>query len=186
PRAYSGMASGRGLLSQVNALRQATAREAASGSAEARALLRRLTDTNRQLSPLLLDRAAPPAGRVAALVRERDELRRQLARALPRLDATRLERFDPDELCRLLPPGAAFLDLVRFLDMPTHTEVLKGAQRTIRYAALVVSAGCRASFVDLGEAAPIDRAVTAWRDALTSGAKQDAPAAEVARLVWRP
>src|SRR5262249_47309624 len=122
--------------------------------------------------------------RVGALTREAGELHRRLERALPALDIARLESFDPDELCRLLPPGSAFIDLVRFVDFSTPAD--KKEVERFRYTAFALAPGRRAAFIALGEAALIDRAIHAWREAITSGTDHRKAAAEVARLVWRP
>jgi CHAT domain-containing protein len=66
---------------------------------------------------------------------------------------------------------------------------LQGERRTSRYAAFVVAKDRAAVRVELGEAAPLEKAWAAWHDAITKGApeeKERQAAAALAKFIWDP
>jgi CHAT domain-containing protein/tetratricopeptide (TPR) repeat protein len=112
---------------------------------------------------------------------------RELGALLPasaRADA--LARSAAADLQKRLPADAAVVDFLRY----THFERDRdkpgkaGEKRPSRYLAFVVTRGAVA-WADLGAAADIESAVTAWRGAINSG--KEIPAAvpaKVRALVW--
>jgi CHAT domain-containing protein/tetratricopeptide (TPR) repeat protein len=189
--AYAAVWPTRGALAHWLGYRRAAARAAADP--QAANLARRVAQARRALAALLLARAAPGPGqaqRVRLLGEEKERLEKELARALPAFAAFRGgERSTPEDLRRALPPGGAFLDLLRYGRFKFGPGG-KGKRRTACYVAFVVHRDRPVCRVDLGPAAPIDAALTAWRRALAApgdraGAGPD-PAGTLRRLVWEP
>jgi CHAT domain-containing protein len=95
-------------------------------------------------------------------------------------------------LVEALPADAAFVDFYRYTDFAQDPAVKgdKGEKRTPRYVAFVVRHGRDVARVELGEAAPIERAWARWRQALTAARPEEQAesqaAAALAKLVWEP
>jgi len=120
--------------------------------------------------------AGEPPEAIAAYESERERLERKLARALPGETGERWAG-GIDALRAALPPGAAFVDVYRYV----RWEDGRPAGR--RYGAVVVApAGVHAP-ADLGPAEAVDDAVEAWR-----AGRDDARAtpAALADRVWAP
>jgi tetratricopeptide (TPR) repeat protein/CHAT domain-containing protein len=143
-----------------------------------------LSDTRRALAQALL---APAAGaaqvrHLAELTQLKEERERALARKLPaaaRRGAT--ARQGPADLAGRLPPGSAFLDLIRYYRWGKGKEA--GAWH---YTAFVLRPGQPVVRVELGLAAPIDAALTEWRGEIGRGYDGTDQAATLRRLVWAP
>ncbi len=210
-RAYLGVWQAKGavtrLLAERRAIRRlglgpmATGRDGCDSTASEAARLSRmweeLGDTEARLGRLLFDEHEEPAVRaeaVSARAARDAELRRELTRRVPefrRQDA--LRRLGPDALARLLPPGSAFVDIIRYEDF------LAGTGAAPRYAAFVLVPGREPLRAELGPAAPIDEAVGKWRDAVvlwdpfrtieqrgSLEAASDGEGSKLRRLVWEP
>jgi tetratricopeptide (TPR) repeat protein len=156
-----------------------------------------LRDTDARLAHLLLDDREQPAVRdeaMKALEARHAELQRELARRLP---AFRRQdeggRRGPEELAGRLPPGSAFVDIIRYED------ILAGAEAAPRYAAFVLAPRGKPLRAELGPAAPIDDALREWRRAVTGWAPghprqvrseleevSGAQGLTLRRLVWEP
>ena len=69
-----------------------------------------------------------------------------------------------------LPPGAAFIDLLRYEDFDLRPGPARqgGRAETPSYVAFVVARGRPAQRVELGPAAPIERTVGRWRREITA------------------
>jgi tetratricopeptide (TPR) repeat protein len=153
-----------------------------------------LLDTRRRLARLLLQPL--PIDSVARSDRDREvqhlsdhkeSLERELSRSLPALDAAQRSPSHPADLQGQLPPHTGFIDLLRYIRFEQDREVAgkAGERRTPCYAAFVVQLGRGIERVELGEAAPIEQALDAWRRAILD--RQDSPAAgRLRRLVWEP
>jgi hypothetical protein len=90
----------------------------------------------------------------------------------------------PQQLSKALLQGTAFIDLVRYIDLDPKIPGKKG--RTPRFVAFLLLSGKAAVRVDLGEAAPIEKAWAAWRDAIVNNRSDRHTAAEFGALVWLP
>jgi CHAT domain-containing protein/tetratricopeptide (TPR) repeat protein len=194
--AYEAVWHGKGALAWwLGQRRLALARAGEPGVVE-------LARVRRDLAALLLAPDAPARdGRLAALARRKEDLERQLARRLPDFArAMGAGRKTPHGLARALPEGSACIDLLRYVrfEYDPARPGLSGERRTPCYAAFVLGRGRTARRVELGPAAPIDRAVALWRAALT-GRRGPAPLAglenegasepperALRRLVWGP
>jgi CHAT domain-containing protein/tetratricopeptide (TPR) repeat protein len=153
-----------------------------------------LLDTRRRLArlllqPLPLDAAARTArdGEVQQLTDRKEYLERELSQSLPVLATAQQGRSRPADLQAQMPPHTAFLDLFRYFRFEQDPQVAgrPGERRTPCYAAFVVQAGRPIERVELGEAAPIEQALDAWRHAILD--RKDSPAADrLRRLVWEP
>src|SRR5204862_7851972 len=119
---------------------------------------------------------------------ERDRLERELAAALPALERWRQrDRLGPEVLSGLLPPEAAFIDFLsymRFQQDPAKKGEA-GETRIDHYAAFVLAPGRPSQRIELGERAPIDAAVTEWRQAIETR-KESSAGDALHRLVWAP
>jgi CHAT domain-containing protein len=162
---------------------------AASADPAARDLAGRLAATRRELAAVLLAPAGPGhAERLRRLGARKEELEKALGRRLPALaQAQRRDRRDPEALRRALPAGTAFVDLLRYVrfDHDPAAPGVRGERRTACYLAFVLSRDRPTRRVELGPAADVEAALTAWRRALTRDGDPGA-AARLRRLVWAP
>jgi CHAT domain-containing protein len=181
-------------LSQAMVTRLIEQRHAAARLAgtEAGQQLDRLRGLRRHTEQLLQNSRMQTDDRdrqLAAVAAERDQLERDLAALIPAWQHWRqLDQLGPADLAKALPPGAAFLEIIRY----AHFEYVdKLEHRTPKYVAFVilnpsVADASRYSIarVELEEAEPINKAVQQWRTAIES--RQEAPeaAAELSRRVW--
>jgi CHAT domain-containing protein/tetratricopeptide (TPR) repeat protein len=145
---------------------------------DTRARLQELLDTRRQLAQLLLglDRQEKDRDQqLQRLIRRKEDLEKKLAARLPELNAPQAPYTD---LVDRLPDGSAFVDFHR------HLHRGKGEKEwRPHYVAFVLGKGRPVRRVELGPAEPIEKALAAWRQAITEGL--DSPAsAELRRLVW--
>jgi CHAT domain-containing protein len=153
---------------------------------------RELRQTRQALARLLLE---PPdtrprqAERARALALRKEQLEKKLAARLP-AQKVRPEaaRRSPAELQKRLPPGVVFIDLVRYVWIewdPKHPGQ-QHARGVPSYVAFVLAAGQPLRRVELGEAAPLDKAVADWRRALTDGRPGGEAVAVLGRTLWGP
>lgn len=158
---------GKSLVTRVMARRHAAA--LATASPDARAAWNKLQAARGRLSAAIAEPNGRPgrAERVKGLTAEKEQLERALTALLPA--AGPADGGDPDALAKALPKGAAFLDVVRYVDWtevewkPQSRASLAKAPR--RYAAFVLAPGGKPARVELGDAKPIDEAVRGWRAA---------------------
>jgi CHAT domain-containing protein len=162
-----------------------------AGREQVRQIWRDLTATRHELSRVLL---APTRGeqssglRAQELSLRKEQLERRLAELLPAFRRARdLRREGPAALLGRLPPGTVFVDVVRYV----HRERDGGApgpdglRQTARYAAFVLSKDNPVRRVDFGPAEPVERLLTAWRQALAE--RRAGPEAEaLGALLWKP
>jgi CHAT domain-containing protein len=185
--AYTAVWTTRGLLARWLSQRRLAARAATDPATDD--LARRLAAKRRALAALLLTPSAAGRGqemRIQALSEEKEELEKQLARALPAFDhQLRAARHSPEDLRQRLPAGAVFVDVLRYV----HFAEKPGqpfARRTPSYVAFVLGRDQAVRRVELGPAAPIDAAVAAWHAALSADRDERPAAQQIARLVWAP
>jgi hypothetical protein len=106
---------------------------------------------------------------------------------LPTIERSeRLAKATPADLQEALPADAAVVDFLRYVYFERDQDKpgRGGEKRTPSYLAFVVTRE-KVAWIDLGPAAPIEAAVTRWREAITSG--KDIPPAipnKVRELVW--
>jgi CHAT domain-containing protein len=156
----------------------------------------KLATTRHALASLLL---APPgrykdhAERLQKLADQKEELERQIARQLPAFE--QLQQFDRlthRDLLAKLPDRSVFVDLLRytFMEQDPKRPGKKGEKWTLCYVAFVLRRGQPLRRVELGEAAPIDKAVTEWWQELAAWKagrpEENGPAATLRQLVWEP
>jgi CHAT domain-containing protein/Tfp pilus assembly protein PilF len=118
----------------------------------------------------------------------KEELERQLAKLLPPFARQQaLQRLGPSDLLAKLPRGTVFIDLLRYVrfDQDPKVRGRKGERRTLRYVAFVLRPGQPVQRVELGRAAPIDKATAAWRQDIKDK-KGSGAAAKLRDLVWAP
>jgi CHAT domain-containing protein/Tfp pilus assembly protein PilF len=122
--------------------------------------------------------------------RHLDELERDLANRAGGLAVLQgALQAGPAEVVRRLAPDAVLVELVRYhgYDFAAHDPERRWQKP--RYAALLLSRtanGPDIHLVPLGEAAPLDKAIHAWRAKVQAGAADDASAAELRRHLWEP
>jgi CHAT domain-containing protein/Tfp pilus assembly protein PilF len=159
---------------------------------QTRKLWEALQATRRDLAHLLLAPAQPDTSHRDALrrlARQKETLERQLAQRRPALlVSSEGSRLGPADLAKRLPAHAVFIDLYcyyrRGLGSASARE--EEARSGYDYVAFVSGPGRPVRRVDLGPAVPIEKAVSAWRLALTRQQDGSAPAAALRRLVWAP
>jgi CHAT domain-containing protein/Tfp pilus assembly protein PilF len=154
-----------------------------------------LLGTRRQLARLLLQPLpSEPAARaerdrrVRELAAVREKLERELVRQVPALtERQERDQIGPSDLERVLPPRAAYVDMLRYSRF-THDPKRPGKageRRTPHYVAFVVRPGQPVRRLELGPAGPIEQALADWRYAIEQ--RKGSPAAErLRRLVWEP
>ena len=144
----------------------------------------------RELTRLLL--YPDPASRdldVLEVTRRKELLERSLSRALRDSGAEDLHVVrSSSELVRTLPADAAFVDLVRYVDIPAGDEVLGDVLQAgvPRYVGFVVQRDRPVCIVHLGNAAEIDDAAVAFRRAITGDTADLVAGRRLCRLVWEP
>jgi CHAT domain-containing protein/Tfp pilus assembly protein PilF len=153
---------GRGLDAMTDAI--ATLRRHAT--AQDLALFDRLADARSRLAALTLkdtDAAKPDTylTRVKPLEIEVDKLEEELSSRSARFRAEK-QPVTIDAIQAALPAGSALVEFAYF----TPLELQTGKKRQPRYFAYLLAAQGERRWVDLGEAAAIDRAIEAWRQAL--------------------
>jgi CHAT domain-containing protein/Tfp pilus assembly protein PilF len=155
----------------------------------------RLRRARLALARLLLTPAADPEKRraeVDRLTQEKEDLEKRIYARLKLAALPPAAVPAPRRLGELLPAGAAFVDLYRYSEF-AHDPAAPGntgTRHTDRYVAFVLRPGRAPARVELNEAAPIDAARAAWREAITAArpdpAAERPAAAALARLVWEP
>jgi CHAT domain-containing protein/tetratricopeptide (TPR) repeat protein len=140
---------------------------------EDEAVLRRLSDERSQLAALTLRGPDKTNGSVyLSLVERREDAVDRLEAEVSRRSLEFRSRSTPITLAAVqaaIPDGAALIEFGLY-----HPAGLAArAELPARYAVYVVTAGEAARWVDLGEAARIDRALEAWRLALRDPARTD-------------
>jgi CHAT domain-containing protein len=180
-------------LSRVYEQRALAARAAATDP-RAAALLAQLTDRRRRRANLLLaPKPSDPAtaqrrdADLAQFAKDIEALGRELRPLLPTLErADKLAQATPADLQKVLSADAAVVDFLHWTLWEQDPKVpgKKGEKHTVRYQAFVLTRD-QVTWLDLEEAEPIEKAVTAWREAITAG--KDIPPelpAKVRDLVW--
>src|SRR5207249_508847 len=119
---------------------------------------------------------------LVTVAQERDQLERELVGEIPALKHWQeLDQLCPADLVKALPPGAVFVDVLRY----THFEFVdKKQKRTPSYVAFVLAKDRPMQRVELEEAKPIEEAVRQWRSAIESRGEASAAAAELTQRVW--
>jgi CHAT domain-containing protein/Tfp pilus assembly protein PilF len=169
----------------------------AAADPRGRALAQKLAETRQRLAALLLARGPlsdEQAKRVRALSEDKERLEKELAAALPAFaQALQATGATPTNLGKRLPEGAVYVDLLRYhrFEHDAKNPGKSGTRQTPSYVAFVLRRGGAVRRVELGPARMIDKAVTAWRAALTANPKSEIrnPKAErpemvLRRLVW--
>ncbi len=120
------------------------------------------------------------------------EIRQKQAALLPLLpELKRLEELSettPADLRKVLPPGTALVDLLRYSQIEQDPKVpgKRGEKRTLHYLAFVVSRD-GVQGIDLGEANPIEEQLEVWRRAIQERSPAESGHAEkIHALLWAP
>lgn len=188
---YEILWSRRGLIQRVIAERQRLLQR--MQSQEVRNVYAQYLSTRRELVTAVLPSAASylPSDRrdrIRRLTDRKEELERQLSNEIPEIEQ-RIERLrrPHTDLLRCLPPGAVFVDFIRYRDIRHDPSAPRDARthHTISYAAFVMARGTGVVHVALGEASPIDEAVARWRESIFRG-RSESDAETLRRLIWVP
>jgi len=141
-------------------------------------LHKKLKEVRRSISGLAFDSSG--TDEVAQLTSEKDDLERALAARSVDFRA-RLDwaRVDLDAVCAAIPSGSVVVDYLRFHSFPKSV-----------YVAYVLDSSCEPIRVDLGDAQPVESALTRWREALAAPdsltSRIDDRGAAVHDLIWAP
>ncbi|HEY6769184.1 MAG TPA: CHAT domain-containing protein, partial [Candidatus Sulfotelmatobacter sp.] len=118
--------------------------------------------------------------RVGLLTERREELEREIASKLPKLDfANSVAAVTVREIARALPDGAVLVEFVQFAAFSFGQEnspapSLRGTSDRIVAFILDKSAPDRVSLIDLGDALSTEGLIEKWRSLLTSAHKESA------------
>jgi CHAT domain-containing protein len=158
---------------------------------ESRARLERYRDVARRLGRYALglgDLSKAQTDELRELSRTKERLQRELAAQSPAFVRLGERRPAHDELVRRLPPGTAFIDLIRYMGVTRRPGVVgpDGYRSEAHYAAFVLTPGRPVIRVDLGLADAVELALATWRDDVQAQRPDTDSAAALAKLVWSP
>jgi CHAT domain-containing protein/Tfp pilus assembly protein PilF len=159
--------------------------------AKIRLLWQELRTKRAELSRLLLrpeKDAKAHRQRLQKISTSKEDLERQLAKLVPPFArAQALQRLDFNNLIKELPRQTVLIDYLRYVRFDQDRKVAgkKGERRSVRYVAFVLGANQAVKRVELGLAAPIDKAIAAWRLDIRDR-RVGAAARDLRRLVWEP
>jgi CHAT domain-containing protein len=143
-----------------------------------------LINARRGLSRLAHSQAADASRNEAfkELTERKERLEARLAELIPGFaQYEKQETASPTDLLGKLPEKTAFVDFLRYDRFGVGTTA-----STPHYVAFVLSSGGAVKRVELGEAKPIEQALTAWRHALLHGGDHPEAADLLRKLVWAP
>jgi CHAT domain-containing protein len=198
--AYAAVWRGKGALTRIVAgrsqvvqqyLRALPPGDTPAQRAEVVRLTKALRDQETMLSRLLLAPGPHPDAfyqRLQKLNTAKEDRERQLAQLLPDYQRRReLEAQGPAALVARLPAHTAFFDLLRYvrIEQDPKTPGKKGGRQTACYVAFVLAPGRPVRRVELGEAAPLEQTLLAWRQAIQDE-RRNTRSAELRRLLWEP
>ena len=191
PELYEILWAQRGIVQRAMSYRQRLLQAARSpDSAQALAEYR---SVSRKLARLLLypDKGSADVQResMETITQRKEELERALARSGGQLpEWMSIGGSSPSELARLCPPGCAFVEFLRYMDISPSARGISSFREAgrDRYAAFVVQRGGPVKFLDLGESQAIDAAVESFRRAIRHRVALPLHAADLRRLVWTP
>jgi len=181
---YRPLWQSRAVLTRLLQARQQVTRSALADPKASEALKRLAQQlvTVRQRLAILPSQTLEPAQRDRLsrdLTEQKEDLQRQLARALPQQEALRRRaRLQPADLAQQLPNGVVFLDFFRYFDSDKKNS-------GERYVAFVLGKGQPVRRIDLGEAGPVDSSIDAWLRDVRESRDRAAPARLRERL-WGP
>ncbi|HEV3415785.1 MAG TPA: CHAT domain-containing tetratricopeptide repeat protein, partial [Pirellulales bacterium] len=163
---------------------------AAGGNQEAARLEAELTEATRSLA-VLSQRNAPPSpqrqAQLAALGDKIEDLQTKLAGASAEFrQQLGQQRRGPDDIRKALPSDAALIDFLCYAVPRPVNEKGKKETTEDHLTAFIVRPSQPVERVELGLAAPIERAVEAWRKQFGRAGNGEDPGADLRRLVWRP
>ena len=90
------------------------------------------------------------------------------------------------DVAAALPPGVAFVDILRYRHSSRSERGRSGLHSESRYVAFVIRPLESPERVELGPAAPIEEALNAWRARLQAGDDAEEMGRQLAGLVWAP
>jgi CHAT domain-containing protein/tetratricopeptide (TPR) repeat protein len=193
PRVYESFWQGKGALMRIAARRHDDL--LASRQPGTRDLATQLGDVRAHLARLLTQ---PPIDegehqrRLQQLTQRKEALERAIAQALKKQPPPAAGPAPvPDDLRRLLPARAVFIDFLHYLriEHDPRKPGLEGWTWMPCYVAFVLSKERPAVRVELGPASPIERALKDWRREIELGGKATEPSdadRRLSRLVWQP
>ncbi len=121
------------------------------------------------------------------LSRRRDQLEAELSRLHAGFGGDRGESAaTPQRLAAALPESIPLVDLVRYNHRPDREAGTPRPTAEPRYAAFITQRGRPVRRVELGPAAPIDRALSDFRGLMQRDRDTDTAGRELAKLVWAP
>ena len=189
--AYRAVWETRGLFWRTAVARRRTGEE----SREAKSLRERLQETSTELAQLTLAATKPDQfetrrARLAELNGEKERLEAELARAGTAMpEGKEQTAATPDDLAALLEPDEAIVELIRAKVWIPDRKMPGKKVTKAHYDAFVLrrdeDAKLDVHWVRLGPAEPIDKAVTAWREAMVAESDSErAKANELRKIVW--
>ena len=122
---------------------------------------------------------------LAELTEKRESLEAELSRRSEDYRRSR-QKISVDDLRSALPAKAALVDFLEFWQSNKRESLSKKRVFTRHVAAFVVRADAPVQLVDLGPQKPIAEAISQWRENFGHGAKGQAAAQTLRRLLWLP
>lgn len=179
---YLAIAASGSIVTRLLEQRHASARAAGT---EVGSQLDELRGLRRRLDKALHDRRLEPEDRDRLLIEltdQRDQLEREVVKAIPALKRWKeLDKLDPGDLTRALPPNAVYIDIIRYKCVTFDRQ--PEAEDALNYVAFVLTKDRPIQRVELEEAEPIDAAITSWRAAIETR-RTDPGAAVLTTRIW--
>jgi tetratricopeptide (TPR) repeat protein len=169
-----------------------------SRDARTRAMAEQLRQKQQALADLLLQGASQPQrgpyrDLCERLQDETARLERDLAsRVAPYAEQRRARKAGPAEIAQQLPPRSVLVEMAQYRPIDFHAPDRSKPWGEPHYLALLLlppAAGDTAPsvrLVPLGPAAPLDRAIHAWRAAARKGRSDEGTDRSLRELVWGP
>jgi CHAT domain-containing protein/tetratricopeptide (TPR) repeat protein len=157
----------------------------------AKKLVVELQSARQRLARMLLSPAKDAAEhkkKLEEMTDAKEELEKRLARLMRLNLAVPPAQTSLQQLSKAVPEGAAFIDLIHYTESVWDPGMLgeKGRSHVPRFMAFVVLSGKPAQAIDLGEAAPIEKAWSKWREAIVGNQPDREAATALAIRVWQP
>lgn len=182
--AYSQVLQWKGLADRI-----LVSQEEAGSNPEVTVRRRSLEHTRKQLGAVTFSSTKDTNATLSELTQTRERLERELAELVGNQSDDGAAPTRPRDICDALPPGTTLIDMTRYIHMQVEDSLL---YLVPHYAAFILRGGdCETDpvRVNLGEAGPIEEAITRHLSLLAARAttrRAQTAAKRLRTLVWDP
>jgi CHAT domain-containing protein len=156
------------------------------------ALVAELRSTSSQLATLAFATPDPKTRdnwnrQLEKLTTDKEALERELAQKSQSFRQDQeLKNLTPDKLLELFPADTALVDFLVYRQSQLDPDKKGKWISQDRLTAFILKPGAAIARLDLGPMAPIDKAITQWRESYKKQPGKDHPGIELRRLLWLP